>query len=585
MTHIQINPLNTNTNKKQIIKFQFIMYKKLSLIAVMAGALMVTSCGKKLGQFQADYFSTNPNPLEVVGEKVPATVTARIPAKFFVKNAEVTVTPYLVYNGTETASQAYSFQGEKVRGNNPVISWDNGGTATIPVSYSYEPAMAKSQLQLAFDVRQGNKQYTLPRVTVATGVIATAALADAGNVNPALAPDAFQRVINEKYAADIMFLINVANIRASQLNTDAMKELQKEMINTKDDSNRVLKELNIKSYASPDGPYDFNQALAQKRETNTKGYLDGQLKKDKITEFGELTAQFTAEDWEGFQKLVEQSNIQDKQLILDILRMYKDPEVRDREIRNLSNVFEVLADEILPQLRYSRITASIDVIGKSDSEILALMQSNPKELTVEEMLYAATLTNDPAAKQKYYDMAVGQYGNDYRTWNDLGLAQYVNGDYKAAANSFRKASSLNPNAKEPKMNLGLIEMLNRDYAKANQLLGQAAGLEELGDALGTYYLKMGDNANAVKAFGNSKSNNAALAQILTKDYNKAKSTLSAINNPNATTYYLMAVLGARTNNEAMALTNLRQAIKLNSALAAQAQNDLEFANINLSGLK
>lgn len=561
------------------------MYKKLSLIAVMAGALMVSSCGKKLGQFQADYFSTNPNPLEVVGEKVPATVTARIPAKFFVKNAEVTVTPYLVYNGTETASQAYSFQGEKVRGNNPVISWDNGGTATIPVSYIYEPAMAKSELQLAFDVRQGNKQYTLPRVTVANGVIATAALADAGNVNPALAPDAFQRVINEKYAADIMFLINVANIRASQLNTDAMKELQNEMINTKDNANRVLKELNIKSYASPDGPYDFNQTLAQKRETNTKGYLDGQLKKDKITEFGELTAQFTAEDWEGFQKLVEQSNIQDKQLILDILRMYKDPEVRDREIRNLSNVFEVLADEILPQLRYSRITASIDVIGKSDSEILALMQSNPKELTVEEMLYAATLTNDAKAKQKYYDLAVAQYGNDYRTWNDLGLAQYVNGDYKAAANSFKKASSLNPNAKEPKMNLGLIEMLNRDYAKANQLLGQAAGLEELNDALGTYYLKMGDNANAVKAFGNSKSNNAALAQILTKDYNKAKSTLSAINNPNATTYYLMAVLGARTNNEAMALTNLRQAIKLNSALAAQAQNDLEFANINLNGLK
>lgn len=561
------------------------MYKKLSLIAVMAGALTVSSCGKKLGQFQADYFSTNPNPLEVVGEKVPATVTARIPAKFFVKNAEVTVTPYLVYNGTETASQAYSFQGEKVRGNNPVISWDNGGTATIPVSYIYEPAMAKSELQLAFDVRQGNKQYTLPRVTVANGVIATAALADAGNVNPALAPDAFQRVINEKYAADIMFLINVANIRASQLNTDAMKELQNEMINTKDNANRVLKELNIKSYASPDGPYDFNQALAQKRETNTKGYLDGQLKKDKITEFGELTAQFTAEDWEGFQKLVEQSNIQDKQLILDILRMYKDPEVRDREIRNLSNVFEVLADEILPQLRYSRITASIDVIGKSDSEILALMQSNPKELTVEEMLYAATLTNDAKTKQKYYDLAVAQYGNDYRTWNDLGLAQYVNGDYKAATNSFKKASSLNPNAKEPKMNLGLIEMLNRDYAKANQLLGQAAGLEELNDALGTYYLKMGDNANAVKAFGNSKSNNAALAQILTKDYNKAKSTLSAINNPNATTYYLMAVLGARTNNEAMALTNLRQAIKLNSALAAQAQNDLEFANINLNGLK
>lgn len=558
------------------------MNKKLCLFVAVGATLMLSSCGKKLGQFSSDYFSVNPNPLEVVGEKVPATVTAHIPAKFFVKNAEVTVTPYLVYADTETASQAYSFQGEKVRGNNPVVSYENGGTVTIPVSYLYNPAMAKSELQLAFNVTQGSKQYVLPRVTVATGVIATAALADAGDVNPALAPDAFQRVINEKYAADIMFLINVANIRASQLQTDAMKELQQEIVNANNAANREIKELNIQSYASPDGPYAFNQALAQKREDNTKGYLNDQLKKDKITEFGELTAQFTAEDWEGFQKLVEQSNIQDKDLILNILRMYKDPEVRDREIRNLSSVFEVLADEILPQLRYSRITASIDVIGKSDAEIVEFMTSNPKELTVEEMLYAGTLAKDNATRLKFYDIAAATYGNDYRTWNDLGMAQYIAGDYKGAESSFKKAASLNGNAKEPKMNLGLIEMLNGNYSKANQLFGTAAGVNELNAALGTYYLKLGDNVNAAKAFGDTKSNNAALAQILTKDYNKAKSTLAAISNPNATTYYLMAVLGARTNNESMIANNLRQAIKLDNKMAEKAVNDLEFSNFNIS---
>lgn len=558
------------------------MNKKLCLFVAVGATLMLSSCGKKLGQFSSDYFSVNPNPLEVVGEKVPATVTAHIPAKFFVKNAEVTVTPYLVYADTETASQAYSFQGEKVRGNNPVVSYENGGTVTIPVSYLYNPAMAKSELQLAFNVTQGSKQYVLPRVTVATGVIATAALADAGDVNPALAPDAFQRVINEKYAADIMFLINVANIRASQLQTDAMKELQQEIVNANNAANREIKELNIQSYASPDGPYAFNQALAQKREDNTKGYLNDQLKKDKITEFGELTAQFTAEDWEGFQKLVEQSNIQDKDLILNILRMYKDPEVRDREIRNLSSVFEVLADEILPQLRYSRITASIDVIGKSDAEIVEFMTSNPKELTVEEMLYAGTLAKDNATRLKFYDIAAATYGNDYRAWNDLGMAQYIAGDYKGAESSFKKAASLNGNAKEPKMNLGLIEMLNGNYSKANQLFGTAAGVNELNAALGTYYLKLGDNVNAAKAFGDTKSNNAALAQILTKDYNKAKSTLAAISNPNATTYYLMAVLGARTNNESMIANNLRQAIKLDNKMAEKAVNDLEFSNFNIS---
>jgi len=262
------------------------MNRKIYFIAALGATLALSSCGKKLGQFSSEYFSTNPNPLEVVGEKVPATVTGRIPAKFFVKNAEVTVTPYLVYNGTETASVPYTFQGENVRGNSPVVSYDNGGTVTIPASYVYTPEMAKSELQLAFEVRQGNKQYVLPRVTVAKGVVATAALADAASVDPALAPDAFQRVINQKYAADIMFLINQANIRANQLNTDAMSELRKEIIDANAAANREIKELNIQSYASPDGSYDFNEKLAEKRESNTNDYITKQLKKDKITEFG-----------------------------------------------------------------------------------------------------------------------------------------------------------------------------------------------------------------------------------------------------------------------------------------------------------
>ena len=558
------------------------MNRKIYFIAALGATLALSSCGKKLGQFSSEYFSTNPNPLEVVGEKVPATVTGRIPAKFFVKNAEVTVTPYLVYNGTETASVPYTFQGENVRGNSPVVSYDNGGTVTIPASYVYTPEMAKSELQLAFEVRQGNKQYVLPRVTVAKGVVATAALADAASVDPALAPDAFQRVINQKYAADIMFLINQANIRANQLNTDAMSELRKEIIDANAAANREIKELNIQSYASPDGSYDFNEKLAEKRESHTNDYITTQLKKDKITEFGELTKQFTAEDWAGFQELVSKSNIQDKDLILSVLSMYKDPEQREREIRNLSSVFEQLADQILPQLRYSRITASIDVIGKSDEEISRLAASNPGELTVDELLYAATLTNDPAAKTAIYDAAVRQYPNDYRTWNDLGMMQYTNGDYTAAKASFQKAASVNPKAGEPQMNLGLVELLNKNYDRANQLFGSAAGVDELGGALGTYYLKKGDNAAAVRAFGDTKSNNAALAQILTKDYSKAKSTLASIANPDATTYYLMAVLGARTNNESMLTSNLRQAVRLNPAMAAQAAADLEFANFNLS---
>ena len=558
------------------------MKSKVCYVMAIGAALALSSCGKKLGQFSSDNFTVNPNPLEVVGQNVPAQITARVPAKFFLQNAQVTVTPYLVYNGTETASQSYAFQGEKVRGNAPVVSYEYGGTFNIPAKFEYKPEMSKSELELAFTVTQGNKQYVLPRVKVADGVIATAAMADAATVNPALATDAFQRIINEKYAADIMFLINQANIRANQLNTDAMVELRKEIINAAGADNKVIEELNIKSYASPDGGMAINERLAENREKNTTSYLKDQLKKDKITEFGELTAQFTPEDWEGFQKLVSQSNIQDKELILSVLSMYKDPERREREIRNLSNVFEQLADQILPQLRYSRITASINVIGKSDAEISNLAATNPQALNVEELLYAATLTDDNEARMKIYDTAVRLFPNDYRTWNDLGMTQYIDGDYKAAEASFKKAASLAGSNNEPSMNLGLIELVNGNYSKANQLFGSAAGVSELNDALGVYYLKTGDNTAAVRAFGDSKSNNAALAQILTKDYSKAKQTLAGISTPDATTYYLMAVLGARTNNESMLNTNLRQAIRLDSKLADAARNDLEFAGFNLS---
>ncbi|MDE6546079.1 MAG: hypothetical protein K2L63_08280, partial [Paramuribaculum sp.] len=355
-----------------------------------------------MNQFAADYFTTNPNPLEVVGTQVPATVTANVPAKFFKKNAEVTVTPVLVWNGGEATSTSYRFQGEKVRGNATTVSYDNGGSYTIPVNFTYQPEMQKSELFLDFQVQQGKKQYALPRVKVANGVIATAALADAGSVNPAIAPDKFQRIINEKYTADILFLINQANIRNSQLTSAQMESCNADVKKASEDTARVIEDINISSYASPDGPWEFNNQLAQKREKVTNDYLTKKLKKEAITDFGEITKQFTAEDWEGFKKLVEASNIQDKELILSVLSMYKDPEQREREIHNLSNVFETLAETILPQLRYSRLTASVNVIGKSDEQINAFFDNDPAALSIDEILYAATLTDNNGRQQAIY---------------------------------------------------------------------------------------------------------------------------------------------------------------------------------------
>jgi len=558
---------------------------KLSGLALFIGsAMLLTGCSKKMNQFAADYFSTNPNPLEVVGRNVPATVTGNIPPKFFVKNATVTVTPYLTFNGSELAGSSMAFQGEKVRGNNRVVSYENGGTVTIPVNYAYEPEMQRSELYLGFTVDQNGKQYALPRVKVADGIIATAALADAATVDPATAADKFQRIINEKYSADIHFLINQANLRESELKSDEVLRLNRDIKAAADDENRKIEEINIQSYASPEGALDFNTRLAENRETNTQSYLSKQLKKDKVTEFGELTANFTPEDWEGFQKLVAASDIQDKDLILSVLSMYKDPEQREREIRNLSSVFDQLADEILPQLRYSRITASVNVIGKSDDEINKAFDTDPSTLTNDELLYAATLTDDLNRKKAIYTAATNLYPGDYRGFNNLGKVLYQQGDFDAAMASYKKAQRIAPNAPETQMNQGLVALVNNDLRAANQAFGKAGGVPELGSALGVYYLQQGDVNAAVKAFGNDKSNNAALAQILNKDYSKAKSTLAAIQTPDATTYYLMAVLGARTNNDQMVTSNLRQAIKLDRSLAGKAAKDLEFTRFNLSSV-
>lgn len=562
------------------------MKRLISRAVLFVGALMMlTGCNKKMNQFAADYFTTNPNPLEVVGTQVPATVTANVPAKFFKKNAEVTVTPVLVWNGGEATSTPYRFQGEKVRGNATTVSYNNGGSYTIPVNFTYQPEMQKSELFLDFQVQQGKKQYALPRVKVANGVIATAALADAGSVNPAIAPDKFQRIINEKYTADILFLINQANIRNNQLTSAQMEAFNSDVKKASQDTARVIEDINISSYASPDGPWDFNNQLAQKREKVTNDYLTKKLKKEAITDFGEITKQFTAEDWDGFKKLVEASNIQDKELILSVLSMYKDPEQREREIHNLSNVFETLAETILPQLRYSRLTASVNVIGKSDEQINSFFDNDPAALSIDEILYAATLTDDNARQQAIYKKASQLYPNDFRTYNNLGMAQYQAGNFDAAKQSFQKAAQINPSAPEAQMNLGLIALLNGDYASANRSFGNAGGLKELGEALGVYYLKQGDAAAAVKAFGDSKSNNAALAQIITKDYGAARSTLASITEPDAVTYYLTAILGARTNNSQLVTSNLRQAIKLDQNIAKQAVNDLEFSKFNLQGIQ
>ncbi len=560
------------------------MIMKKTLVYLSLGAMVLTmgSCSKKVSDFASEYFTTNPTPLETVGETVPATISGTVPAKFMPKNAVVTVTPVLVWDGGEASSSQVTFQGENARANGQVISYKDGGSVTIPFNVLYQPEMANSDLYLDFKVNQGGSDYVLPRVKVGYGVIATSTLTDVAVLEPAPATSNFERIIKEKYSAEIKFLINQANIRANQVDAADYVDFNKELMAANDAPNREIAGVNVHSYASPDGTMEFNTQLAEKREVNTVDYMRNQLKKDNITEFGELTSEFTPEDWEGFQQLVEKSNIQDKNLILSVLKMYKDPEQREAELKNMSAVFNELAEQILPQLRYSKIVATVNVIGRSDEEMFAQFESSPSGLSLEEILYIGTLANDDNKKLAIYTAATQIYPNDFRTWNGLGATQFSLGNYDAAGKALAQAKKLAPNDKSVELNQGLVALANNEVGKAKDLIGGAAGVPEAAAALGVLYLNEGKVSNAVSNLGNAKNNNAALAQILAKDYSAAKNTLAGIQNPNANTYYLAAIVGARTNNENMVMTNLREAIKLDSSMLEKAKKDLEFASYNLA---
>ena len=551
------------------------MTKKLYLPLLMAMVVaLFSSCSKKMGELSADYFTVTPQVLEAVGGKVPATINGKFPEKYFNKKAVVEVTPVLKWNGGEAKGQPATFQGEKVEGNDQTISYKMGGSYTMKTSFDYVPEMAKSELYLEFKATIGKKVVTIPAVKVADGVISTSELVNntLGNANPALGEDAFQRIIKEKHDANIMFLIQQANIRSSELKT--AKEFNKEVANVNEAANKKISNIEVSAYASPEGGVRLNTTLAENREGNTTKMLSKDLKKAKID--APIDAKYTAQDWEGFQELVSKSNIQDKELILRVLSMYQDPAQREQEIKNISSVYKTLADEILPQLRRSRLTLNYEIIGKSDEEIAKLASSNPSELNVEELLYAATLTNDPAKQEAIYTQATKQFPNDYRAFNNLGKLAYQAGNVDKAESYFKKAASVNASP-EVNMNLGLISLIKGDKAAAETYFGKAAGTKELGESMGNLYIAQGQYERAVNSFGDSKTNSAALAQILAKDYNKAKNTLANVERPDAYTDYLMAVLGARTNNSSMVTSSLKSAVAKDPSLAKKAATDLEFA--------
>ena len=554
--------------------------KNILLMSLMAAA-MLTSCSGKLGQLSGDYFKVNPDPLVADGGQVDATINGVFPEKYMNKKAVITVTPELRFmkNGVEQKVQGRpaTFQGEKVLGNDQTISYQLGGHYTMKTSYPFEAAMQKSELYLTFDAKLGKKQVDVPAIKVADGVIATSELyhRTLTSAQPSVAADAFQRVVEQKQEANIKFLIQQAELRKSELQNNSVQEFVNLLKRISGDrENMMLGNIEVSAYASPDGGFALNEKLANKRQENTEGFVKQQLKQAKVE--GDIEANYTAQDWEGFQQLVQASDIQDKDVILRVLSMYKDPQEREQQIKNMSHGFQELADGILPELRRARLTINYETLGNDDETIFNQIKSDPSKLSVEELIYAASIAETPAEQESILKTTTSIYPKDSRAYNNLAALAYSKGNYDETQRYLTQAAGTGLACAETKANQGLLALQRGDIKAAENYIGQAGNASGLAETLGNLHLAQGNYALAEQDFNGVNSNSAALAQILNKNYAKATQTLKNVKNADGMTDYLQAIVNARQGNADAAQSFLRSAIQKDPSLKAYADNDLEF---------
>ena len=555
------------------------MQKKNFLLLSAASLMLLSSCSK-LGPLSADNFTVTPNPLETQTGTVPATINGHFPEKYMKKKAVVTVIPELRYsNGQIVRGNTATFQGEGVNGNDQTIYYRVGGNYTMKTNFAYV-GDNKAEMYLTFDARLGKKQVEIPAVKVADGIIATSELyrRTVTTASAAIAPDAYQRITKKKQEANIKFLIQQANIRKSELKNNSVQEFVRMLKQINDDREGLnLDNVEVSAYASPDGGFSINDKLANQRQKVSEQYVNQELKKIKMD--ANVDARYTAQDWEGFQELVQASDIQDKDIILRVLSMYKDPQEREQQIKNISAAFRELADGILPQLRRSRLTINYETIGRSDAQILDQIQADATKLSIEELLYGAAISDDAARKEQIYKLATQVYPNDGRAYNNLATLAYAKGNYDVARDYIQQAQRVAPALAEAKANLGMLALTSGDIATAEQYIASATDANGLNEVLGNLNLAKGNFAQAEQDFADVYSNSAALAQILNKNYASADITLRYVKNPDATTEYLKAILYARMGNTADAAEALRNAVARDASYADYAAKDIELAKI------
>ncbi|HUS87608.1 MAG TPA: hypothetical protein VMW76_10235 [Bacteroidales bacterium] len=544
--------------------------------AILSGCSGLNKMKKNAGLVNYDVV---PEVLETHAGIVEVTIKGTFPDKYFDKNTVLEATPVLVYEAGETAFESVSVQGESAQANNEVIRY-TGGNFTYTSTVPFQKEMSVSDLMLRLKATRKGTSLDFDPVKLADGVIATSTLVES-QARPIYMKDNFQRIIPEDKMADIHFLINMANIRNTELKSEDIEALKNYLAMVSEDDRMEFKGTSVSAYASPDGELDFNDKLANKRAETAVKYIIQEFEKIKIEDINKenfLTSKYTAEDWEGFQTEVTNSSIEDKDLILRVLSMYSDPVVREREIKNMAAAFEVLKEDILPKLRRSKLVINVDKVGRSDAEILETINSDPTVLDIEELLYAGTLTDDFNEKLKYYEIAATQVPKCIRAHNNVGYANVALGNVDEAKAAFERAQAIQNND-VVKNNLGFVALLQGDNDKAEEFFtSMTSSTAESRFGLGTIAIMRAEYDKAVNFFGNDPSLNNALALVLKDDLNKAKVMLDGMEmckcgRPS----YLKAVVGARMDNKDYTMNSLREAVEFNADWKAYAATDIEFA--------
>ncbi|MGE5426531.1 MAG: tetratricopeptide repeat protein [Methylococcaceae bacterium] len=562
------------------------------LAFIVLAAVLLSSCAglqKMKKNANKINFKTTPEVLETHAGNVDVAVDGKFPAKYFNKKATLVATPVLKYEGGEKAFEPVTLQGEKVDANNKVIPYKSGGSFAYKGTVPYTQEMRMSNLEMRIKASKGKKSVDFAPIKLAPGVVATPTLVynspspiigvkreknTTGKYDPNI--DEFQRIVPDEYTAAILYLINKADIRPSELTKEDIAKLKQYNEALAKDPKRRLKNMEISSYASPDGPMELNTKLAEQRQAASSKFLTKELKKEEVE--AQFNTKFTPEDWQGFQELMAKSNIQDKELILRVLSMYTDPEVREREIKNISGAFTDVANQILPQLRRSKFTTSIELIGRSDEEIASLADSDPAQLNPAELLYAATLTQDLNKKLAIYNSFMKVYPQDWRGYNNAGFVLVKQEKYADAKGLFEKAEKLNNNEPIIKNNLGVIALKDGDLAKAETYFGAASGAgDAVNQNLGILSIIKGNYPQAVKYLGDTDSPNTGLAKILAGDNNGALKSLESATGNNYMTDYYKAVVGARTAKENLMYESLEKVVKANPEMKKTIATDMEFA--------